>query len=157
MRIKVWNACSAVVSVEVFFSFKNRVITSTTAKITESTAHTVRSPKFLLRFAKAKIAASAYRMIAAIVPPFVFLAATATMPAASRKNPVNNPPAPLELSASEIASPIPAAQDWNPTITEITMVRMPRTMRRMTAPFLYNENPQFNWGFKKLKAMGRKK
>ena len=23
--------------------------------------------------------------------------------------------------------------------------------------FLYNENPQFNWGFKKLKAMGRKK
>ena len=21
---------------------------------------------------------------------------------------------------------------------------------------LYNENPQFNWGFKKLKAMGRK-
>ena len=22
---------------------------------------------------------------------------------------------------------------------------------------LYNENPQFNWGFKKLKAMGRKK
>ncbi|MFR6497145.1 MAG: hypothetical protein ACLUOF_12730 [Ruminococcus sp.] len=36
----------------------------------------------------------------------------------------------------EIASPIPAAQDWNPTITEITMVRMPRTMRRMTAPFL---------------------
>jgi len=23
--------------------------------------------------------------------------------------------------------------------------------------FLYNENPQLNWGFKKLKAMGRKK
>ena len=23
--------------------------------------------------------------------------------------------------------------------------------------FLNNENPQFNWGFKKLKAMGRKK
>ena len=22
--------------------------------------------------------------------------------------------------------------------------------------FLYNENPQLNWGFKKLKAMGRK-
>jgi hypothetical protein len=22
---------------------------------------------------------------------------------------------------------------------------------------LYNENPQLNWGFKKLKAMGRKK
>ena len=26
-----------------------------------------------------------------------------------------------------------------------------------TVRFLYNENPQFNWGFKKLKAMGRKK
>ena len=25
------------------------------------------------------------------------------------------------------------------------------------AAYLYNENPQFNWGFKKLKAMGRKK
>ena len=26
-----------------------------------------------------------------------------------------------------------------------------------TAALLYNENPQLNWGFKKLKAMGRKK
>lgn len=29
--------------------------------------------------------------------------------------------------------------------------------RETVADFLYNENPQFNWGFKKLKAMGRKK
>ena len=111
------------------------MISSTTAKITESTAHTTRSPKFSLRFAKAKIAANAYKMIDAIVPPWVFLAAIATMPAASRKNPVNSPPAPLELSASEIASPMPAAQDWNPTTAEITMERMPRTSRRMTALF----------------------
>ena len=94
---------SFVVSSEESFSFRNRVITSTTAKITESTAHTTRSPKFSLRFAKAKIAANAYKMIDAIVPPLVFLAAIATMPAASRKNPVNSPPAPLELSASEMA------------------------------------------------------
>ena len=34
-----------------------------------------------------------------------------------------------------------------------------RTMQAVLygAIFLYNENPQFNWGFKKLKAMGRKK
>ena len=127
---------SFVVSSEESFSFRNRVISSTTAKITESTAHTTRSPKFSLRFAKAKIAANAYKMIDAIVPPLVFLAAIATMPAASRKNPVNSPPAPLELSASEMASPMPAAQDWNPTTAEITMERMPRTSRRMTALFL---------------------
>ena len=30
-------------------------------------------------------------------------------------------------------------------------------MQIFLSVFLYNENPQFNWGFKKLKAMGRKK
>lgn len=32
-----------------------------------------------------------------------------------------------------------------------------RRFKELPFLFLYNENPQFNWGFKKLKAMGRKK
>ena len=35
-------------------------------------------------------------------------------------------------------------QHWMPSVTGNRIL-------------LYNENPQFNWGFKKLKAMGRKK
>jgi hypothetical protein len=66
-------------------------------------------------------------MVQAILPPLLFLAAMATIPATSIRIATKIPEAPLVPPSSIKASPIDAAHDWKKITRVSTMLIMPIT------------------------------